>query len=1057
MSRQNKFLALALLVCGFLFFASTARADSDDIKVDTIWHKADEHIFDGQDILVDNGATLTIEKGAHVELNNGSSLVAWNGNIIANGTQYEKITITANASESRSVLEFNAESGNDSSFFRYVEISNLGSYEDMGSSGMLKIPFINTALAYEHWEIPAMRFYAGKLHMENCRFFNNGFTDIESEMQIDEGYNPNDYLEIVNSNFENNNNNTALTSYLHCTDNIPNCESHILLKNNFYGDSAGPSTEEISAGEKINGKLTLDGWKKNSLIADPAIIIPGIMGSAKLFGAWKLDPILHIYDNLVESFEKNGYEKNQNLFEFPYEWRNSNEITAGYLKTKIDDIIAQTKISKVDVVAHSMGGLVARAYIEGNDYGSNVDQLITLGTPHRGSPKSYLSWEGGELGVKFDDYILERIFSNEASHNGKNLKDYIQSKILSVKDLLPDYNYLSKNGVLQDYSDNYPRNGFLEELNNQANLEKLGAVDFTNIIGNTKRTISEIKIVDSTVPGKWEHGMPENFYDESTDQGLIYGDGDETVPEFSAKFITAEDDLIKKNSTHRDLPTKAQCEIIKELTNKSDCDYVDTYHPALSTLFVSVYSPIDIQVIAPNGEWAGRNIKNLDKSKIIDGSYHTGYEGVDSEFLTIPDPENGEYTIITQGTDNGDYKVEISKLTEDPTDSQKITESTATISGAAVDGQPGEEKTVTVAGSDVTAEKKDTTPPAITGFVMKKPNDNGWHNTDVTVHFDATDEESGIDFVTPDQTISSEGENQKVAGSAKDKAGNENSFIVSGINIDKSAPNTGITFNGTVGKNGWYISDVNMNFTAIDNLSGVQKIYYSLDNNAYQNGNELAISNEGSHSVRYYAEDNAGNKEDIKTAGLKIDKTAPNIVITAPQENKEYSNNKIIAPDYSAQDAQSAVSSEAFFDSQKITKPVIDLSLEHLGEHSFKIAAADEAGNTSEQTTLFKIITGANAIFANVGHYFDLGYIKTLQEKRFLQNRLALIQIKQAALDLLAKNPFIPKRLKEIPARSIRKQINNKIIALSGHIQKSRNIIQPAKDLLIESLNYIKK
>jgi pimeloyl-ACP methyl ester carboxylesterase len=40
---------------------------------------------------------------------------------------------------------------------------------------------------------------------------------------------------------------------------------------------------------------------------------------------------------------------------------------------------------KVDIVAHSMGGLVAREYIENNQYPGGVDRLIMIGTPNGGS------------------------------------------------------------------------------------------------------------------------------------------------------------------------------------------------------------------------------------------------------------------------------------------------------------------------------------------------------------------------------------------------------------------------------------------------------------------------------------------------------------------------------------------------------------------------------------------------------------------------------------------------------------------------------------------------
>jgi len=40
---------------------------------------------------------------------------------------------------------------------------------------------------------------------------------------------------------------------------------------------------------------------------------------------------------------------------------------------------------KVDVIGHSMGGLLARVYIQSLSYGNNIDRLITLNTPHSGS------------------------------------------------------------------------------------------------------------------------------------------------------------------------------------------------------------------------------------------------------------------------------------------------------------------------------------------------------------------------------------------------------------------------------------------------------------------------------------------------------------------------------------------------------------------------------------------------------------------------------------------------------------------------------------------------
>jgi len=58
---------------------------------------------------------------------------------------------------------------------------------------------------------------------------------------------------------------------------------------------------------------------------------------------------------------------------------------ANNLSSEIGRIKKETGAKKVDIVAHSMGGLVARYYIENNDYKNDVRTLIVLGTPNRGS------------------------------------------------------------------------------------------------------------------------------------------------------------------------------------------------------------------------------------------------------------------------------------------------------------------------------------------------------------------------------------------------------------------------------------------------------------------------------------------------------------------------------------------------------------------------------------------------------------------------------------------------------------------------------------------------
>jgi triacylglycerol lipase len=61
----------------------------------------------------------------------------------------------------------------------------------------------------------------------------------------------------------------------------------------------------------------------------------------------------------------------------------------GPLATRIDELLAATGARQVVLVTHSMGGLVARAYLRDHG-GAQVARLVTLGGPHHGSVHAYM-------------------------------------------------------------------------------------------------------------------------------------------------------------------------------------------------------------------------------------------------------------------------------------------------------------------------------------------------------------------------------------------------------------------------------------------------------------------------------------------------------------------------------------------------------------------------------------------------------------------------------------------------------------------------------------------
>jgi len=65
------------------------------------------------------------------------------------------------------------------------------------------------------------------------------------------------------------------------------------------------------------------------------------------------------------------------------------EVFADQLAAKVDAILRATDAAGVAIVGHSMGGLVARAYLRRHG-ASKVRLLVTLGTPHHGSVHAWL-------------------------------------------------------------------------------------------------------------------------------------------------------------------------------------------------------------------------------------------------------------------------------------------------------------------------------------------------------------------------------------------------------------------------------------------------------------------------------------------------------------------------------------------------------------------------------------------------------------------------------------------------------------------------------------------
>ncbi len=149
--------------------------------------------------------------------------------------------------------------------------------------------------------------------------------------------------------------------------------------------------------------------------------------------------------------------------------------------------------------------------------------------------------------------------------------------------------------------------------------------------------------------------------------------------------------------------------------------------------------------------------------------------------------------------------------------------------------------------------KIDKTPPSLCGATTTASNGYGWYNSDVAVHFTATDLMSGLASVTPDKVISTEGLGQFATCTAEDQAGNTATYTVDGINIDKTAPSI-IISSPTDGKEYLLNQLVLTNWMTSDLLSGI-----AFENGTLRSGDVLDTLSVGQKGFTVDALDKAGN------------------------------------------------------------------------------------------------------------------------------------------------------------------------------------------------------
>ncbi len=115
----------------------------------------------------------------------------------------------------------------------------------------------------------------------------------------------------------------------------------------------------------------------------------GLVREVVFFGLYRQG----VYSPIIAHLERLGYRENRDLFVFDYDWRHSVFDNAEKLAAFVREKVGPTE--RIDILAHSMGGLIARIYAVKLGGGARIARLFSAGTPFLGSVKFYELIENG--------------------------------------------------------------------------------------------------------------------------------------------------------------------------------------------------------------------------------------------------------------------------------------------------------------------------------------------------------------------------------------------------------------------------------------------------------------------------------------------------------------------------------------------------------------------------------------------------------------------------------------------------------------------------------------
>ena len=202
---------------------------------------------------------------------------------------------------------------------------------------------------------------------------------------------------------------------------------HVVFIPGTVGSELWDGNELIWPGTGLQ-KLT-DGYPEElvtKLATSETLRVGGILDKVSLFGLG-VDHFATGYDKALSLLRSIGFDTNRGtLTPFPYDWRRDIRETARLLHKRLlaDDLANK----RVGIVAHSMGGLIARFALERISAPANVELLILAAVPHHGAPAAFLNLIGLRPEIFLTGAQCKRVVNNPTFPSAYQLLPHPASK-----------------------------------------------------------------------------------------------------------------------------------------------------------------------------------------------------------------------------------------------------------------------------------------------------------------------------------------------------------------------------------------------------------------------------------------------------------------------------------------------------------------------------------------------------------------------------------------------------------------------------------------------------